>query len=96
MSGLPTESRIFADRFCRGCGAEAIHANHILPGAKTWREAVPSIFDQFERQGSPVKRAVIIRKLTDYLAAPAPRICSLTSCSTAATPSARRPALRHR
>lgn len=39
MSTIPTESRIFANRYLREARRlETLHAGRISPGATTWRE----------------------------------------------------------
>jgi hypothetical protein len=68
MAPLPTESRIFADRYRRELKRrEAAFANRISPGTNTWSDAVFSFFESIDKAGSPIKRASLIHKLTDYL-----------------------------
>jgi hypothetical protein len=67
MTTIPTMSRIFADRYLREARRlEALHAGHISPGTKTWREAMKALL---ARMGtvSPVKQAALVNKATAYL-----------------------------
>ena len=64
---IPTESMIFAKYLCRDLrDREALHANRIAPGTKTWREAVPAIAEGFSDM-SPIRQAAIVRDVTAYL-----------------------------
>ena len=45
---------------------EAIHADHISPGAKTWAEAVEALFQRMAKAG-PVKGSRLLQKAIDYL-----------------------------
>lgn len=66
-NGIPTESRIFADRYLRETRHfEALHAANISPGTNTWVGAVKALFARMQQKG-PSKRAVIIRQAADYL-----------------------------
>jgi len=68
MSPLPTESRIFADRYRRDLKRrEAAFADRIAPGTKTWTGAVQAFFDRIDKAGSPIKRASLVHQLTEYL-----------------------------
>jgi hypothetical protein len=67
MSGIPTESRIFADRYIREARRlEKLHADRMSPGAGTWVEAVESLFQRMVKAG-PVKGARLVKKAIDYL-----------------------------
>ena len=77
MSTIPTESRIFADRYCREVRRlEALHAGHISPGAKTWREAVQALYDCMGTVASPIKQAAMVGKATAYLTNVRPEDCA--------------------
>ncbi len=68
MATIPTESRIFADHYCREVRRrEALHAGRMAPGPKTWRDAPPSLYERMRRSGSPTKQAAILRKAITYL-----------------------------
>jgi uncharacterized protein YbjQ (UPF0145 family) len=68
MSPIPTESRIFADRYMRELRKrEALHSNHLSPGTKNWTDAMLNVFDQIGNMGNPIKRAKRIREIGDYL-----------------------------
>jgi hypothetical protein len=68
MAPLPTESRIFADRYRRDLKRrEAVLAERIAPGTKTWSDALAALFERIDRAGSPIKRASLIQRLTEYL-----------------------------
>jgi hypothetical protein len=90
MSTIPTESRIFADRYCREAGRlEAFHAGRLSPGAKTWREAMTALFARGKIR-SPVKQATVVNKAAAYLASVKSEDCahmliSQYSASRAAT-----------
>ena len=74
MSTIPTESRIFADRYCREARRlEAFHAGRLSPGAKTWREAMTALFARLGKTRSPVKQATVVNKAAAYLASTARR-----------------------
>jgi len=56
MSTIPTESRIFADRYCREIKLlEALHAGKLSPGSKTWREAMPALYKRMLQTGGPCR-----------------------------------------
>jgi hypothetical protein len=64
---VPTESMIFAKYLCRDLrDREARHANHLAPGTKLWRDAIPAIAANFDNI-SPVKQAAIVRNAATYL-----------------------------
>ena len=68
MAPLPTESRIFANRYRRELKRrEAVLAHYISPGQTQWTEAMLDLFDRIGKVGSPAKRAVEIRKIAEYL-----------------------------
>ena len=68
MTTIPTESRIFADRYFRDARRlEALHAGRISPGTKTWRDALPALFERMRKSGSPARQTDILRKATAYL-----------------------------
>jgi hypothetical protein len=68
MSPIPTLSRIFADRNLRELRRlEALHAGHIAPGARTWREALSALYDRLGRAGGPKQQTAILRSTIDYL-----------------------------
>ena len=65
---IPTESRIFADRYFREARRlEAMHADAIAPGTKTWGDALEALFRRMERVGSPIKQAAILKQALAYL-----------------------------
>jgi hypothetical protein len=67
MSSIPTESRIFADRYSREARRlEQLHASRLAPGATTWEQAVEALFQQIVKVG-PVKGAKLVQKAIDYL-----------------------------
>jgi hypothetical protein len=62
MSGIPTESRIFADRYLRETRRlEKQHAGLLTPGAENWTEALRDIAPRLSRIGSPIKRVAALR-----------------------------------
>jgi len=68
MAPLPTESRIFADRYRRELKRrEADFSNRIAPGTTNWSDAVYAFFERIDKAGSPIKRASLIHKLTSHL-----------------------------
>lgn len=68
MSPIPTESRIFADRYMRELRKrEALHSNRLAPGTKNWTDAMLTIFDHVGNIPNPIKRAKRIREIGDYL-----------------------------
>lgn len=68
MSPIPTESRIFADRYMRELRKrEALNSNRLSPGAKTWTDAMLDVFDQVGNMGNPIKRAKRIKEIAGYL-----------------------------
>lgn len=68
MATIPTESRIFADRYFRDMRRlEALHAGRISPGTKTWRDALSALFEHMRNSTSPTGQATILRKATAYL-----------------------------
>lgn len=68
MAPLPTESRIFADRYMRDLRQrEKTFAHRISPGTVNWGDAMFSFYERAGHAGSPVKRARMIRDLTNYL-----------------------------
>ena len=63
MTALPTESRIFADRYGRNTRRlETLHAGRLSPGATTWDQAVRALHDRMDRATSPTKRAAVLNK----------------------------------
>jgi hypothetical protein len=67
-SPLPTESRIFADRYRRELKRrEAALAHYLSPGQTQWTEAVLDLFERIGKIGSPAKRAAELRKIAEYL-----------------------------
>jgi hypothetical protein len=68
MSTIPTESRIFADRFFRELRRlEALHAGRIAPGTKTWQDALLALHDRMGRAGSPSRQAAVLGGAITYL-----------------------------
>ena len=68
MAPLPTKSRIFADRYRRDLKQREAHlAGKITAGAKTWTEAMHVFSESVMDAGSPIKRADMILKLTNFL-----------------------------
>lgn len=68
MSPLPTESRIFADRYMRDLRrAEAKMSNLIAPGTSNWNDAMLAFFERVADEGSPLKRAKTVLKMTHFL-----------------------------
>jgi hypothetical protein len=68
MATIPTESRIFADRYLREMlRREALHADRISPGTKTWRDALPALYARMRQSGSPTRQAATLRKAITYL-----------------------------
>ena len=68
MSSIPTESRIFADRYMRELRKrEALHSNRLSPGKKQWTDALLDVFDEVGNLGSPLKRAARVRAIAEYL-----------------------------
>jgi hypothetical protein len=68
MANIPTESRIFANRFLRDIRRlEALHAGKISPGATDWRDAMEAVYIRMGRAGKPDKQVAIIGKVADYL-----------------------------
>lgn len=68
MAAIPTESRIFADRYLRDVRRlEALHAGYISPGTKRWRDALQALYARMGRNGSPAKQAAVLRKAAAYL-----------------------------
>ena len=62
MSGIPIESRIFADRYLRETRwLEKQHAGLLTPGAENWTEALRDIAPRLSRIGSPIKRVAALR-----------------------------------
>jgi hypothetical protein len=45
---------------------EALHADRLSPGAKTWEQAVELLFQRMVKAG-PVKGAKLVKKVSDYL-----------------------------
>ena len=45
---------------------EAIHADRLSPGAKTWEQAVELLFQRMVKAG-PVKGAKLVQRVADYL-----------------------------
>ncbi len=63
MARIPTESRIFANRYFREARrVEALHAARLSPGTHTWREALRALFERMEKAGSPIKQAAVLRQ----------------------------------
>jgi hypothetical protein len=53
-SRIPTESRIFTDRYIREARRlEKLHADRLAPGAATWEQAVELLYKRMVR-GGPV------------------------------------------
>lgn len=68
MSPIPTESRIFANRYARELKRkEKLHATRISPGAVTWDDAINRLFDRMAAAGSPTKQAAVLAKAITYL-----------------------------
>jgi hypothetical protein len=68
MATIPTESRIFADRYLRDARRlEALHAARLSPGTKTWRDALSALYARMRQSGSPTRQAAILRKAIAYL-----------------------------
>jgi hypothetical protein len=62
MANIPTESRIFADRYFREARRfEALHASRLSPGTTTWRDALQVLFERMDKVGSPIKQAAILK-----------------------------------
>ncbi len=60
---IPTESRIFADRYFREARRiETLHASRISPGATTWRDALSGLFRRMDKVGSPIKQVALIKQ----------------------------------
>jgi hypothetical protein len=57
MANIPTESRIFANRFLRDVRRlETLHAGKISPGATDWQEAIRDAYVRMGRAGKPDKQ----------------------------------------
>jgi hypothetical protein len=68
MSPTPTESRIFATRYEREARRlERLHAEKISPGTIKWVDAMQAVYDRMIRAGSPIKQAVILSRVIDYV-----------------------------
>lgn len=68
MSGIPTESRIFADRYLRETRRlEKLHANQLSPGTANWSDALRGLSQRLGEIGSPIKRVAALRGIVDYL-----------------------------
>jgi hypothetical protein len=69
MTGIPTESRIFADRYLRELRRlEALHAGRISPGTKRWQAALQALYDRtIGLRRSPKKQAAAVGSLAGYL-----------------------------
>jgi hypothetical protein len=68
MSYVPTESRIFADRYFRDMRRlEAMHAGRLSPGVARWAAATAALYDRVKKAGSPVKQAAVLNKAIAYL-----------------------------
>lgn len=68
MAPLPTESRIFADRYMRDLRQrEASFSNRISRNTTNWADAMYSFYQRVGHAGSPLKRARMIRDLTNDL-----------------------------
>jgi hypothetical protein len=73
MSPIPTESRIFGDRYFRNVRRlEKLHAGRIAPGTATWTDALKALLARMRHANSPVKQAAILGKAIDYLNGVAP------------------------
>jgi hypothetical protein len=76
MATIPTESRIFADRYLREVRRrEALHAARISPGTNAWRDALPALYARMAQSGSPTRQAAILRKATTHLISDKPEDC---------------------
>jgi hypothetical protein len=65
---IPTESRIFADRYLRELRRlETLHANRNSPGTSTWGAAFGSLFERMDERHSPRALAATVETLTTYL-----------------------------
>jgi hypothetical protein len=86
MSTIPTESRIFADRYCREARRlEALHAGRISPGTRTRREAMTALLARMGKI-SPVKQEAMVDKAIAYLAGVKPEDCTHMTIASPAPP----------
>jgi len=68
MSSIPTESRIFGDRYYRDIRRlEKLHAGRISPGTHTWETAINALYKRLAHGQSPIKRAIELTRVIDYL-----------------------------
>jgi len=68
MASIPTESRIFANRYSRELRRkERMHANQLHSGAATWDDAVSGLYERMVAAKSPIKCAAILAKAIAYL-----------------------------
>ena len=68
MAPLPTESRIFADRYMRDLRQrEATLSSKITSGTDKWADAFYEFYQRVGHAGSPVKRARMIGNMTTFL-----------------------------
>lgn len=67
-NGIPTESRIFADRYLRETRKlERLHSARLVPGAANWPATLIGLGERLRELGSPVKRAAALSKFVDHL-----------------------------
>ena len=65
---IPTESRIFADRYLRETRQlEKVHASRLSPGAGDWGDALRGLNQRLSKIGSPIKRVAALRGIVEYL-----------------------------
>lgn len=68
MAPLPTESRIFANRYRRELKQrEAKMANLVSSGTTHWLDAMQTFVERVDRAGSPIKRAALVKSLSREL-----------------------------
>jgi len=68
MAPLPTESRIFADRYMRDLRLrEATLSSKMNQGSDKWADAFYAFYHRVGYAGSPVKRARMVRDMTNFL-----------------------------
>ena len=59
---IPTESRIFADRYLRETRRlEKVHAARLSPGTNNWSDALHGLSRRLSKIGSPIKRVAALR-----------------------------------
>jgi len=85
MSGIPTESRIFADRYLRETRRlEKQHAGLLTPGAEN--QALRDIAPRLSRIGSPIKRVAALRtrwSMSSTKSPPRRKRSGISACATA-------------